>query len=411
MTRKRVWKLLVPVSALALVFAACSDDGGGSSSDSDGTDAPPVEEGPPVSGDPVKIGIIYTEGVEGIDLPDLPDGAEVAAEYVNASLGGYDGHPVEIVACNDNGDAAEDVACAEQFVDEGVIAVGGLAPQWGDNGMAVVGEAGIPSITIPVSNAEFIGENSFPLDGGSAAAFPALAKYFAEDVGIESASIMHADLAVGELAATALLADPLRERGVEDITLVPEATGTADFTSAVVQATESNPDVLFVLFGDADCVRIFEAAEQLGVESQIAAPGSCASSVNEEAGAEGTVFNAGTLYYDDSNEQAQDYQAAVERYGDEGESGFSAGTFSQVLTLKSLVDDLGFANTNAQAIFDQLLAGDGFPIFMATTWDVSRAVELLGTPTHVYNPDQRIIEIQDGEFVDVGGGWVNGYED
>jgi branched-chain amino acid transport system substrate-binding protein len=408
MTRKRWLQLLAPIGAAALIFSACGDDGG--SSDSGSTDEP-VEEGPPAKGEPVKIGIIYTGGVEGIDLVDVPDGAEAAAEYVNTELGGFDGHPVEIVACNDNGDAAEDVSCGEQFVEEDVIAVGGIAPQWGDNGMAVVAEAGIPSITIPVSNAEFLGENSWPLDGGSAAAFPALAKYFAEDVGIESASIMHADLAVGELAATALLADPLMERGVEDITLVPETVGTADFTSAVVQATEDDPDVLFVLFGDADCVRIFDAAEQLGVESAIAAPGSCASSVNEEGGAEGTVFNAGTLYYDDSDEQAQDYQAAIERYGDEGESGFSAGTFSQVLTLKELVDELGFANANAQAIFDLLEAGDGFPIYLATTWDASRAATLAGTPTHVYNPDQRIIEIQDGEFVDVGGGWVNGFED
>jgi branched-chain amino acid transport system substrate-binding protein len=406
MTRKRWLRLLAPIGALALVAAACGDDGGG---DGGGSTDAAVEEGPPVSGEPVKVGIIYTAGVEGIDLPDLADGAEVAADYVNTELGGFDGHPVEIVACNDGGDAAENVACAEQFVDEGVIAVGGLSPVWGDNGMAIVGEAGIPSITIPVSNNEFIGENSWPLDGGSAAAFPALAKYFAEDVGITSASVIYADLDVGELAATALLADPLMERGVEDVSLTPEAVGAADFTSAVVQATEGDPDVLFVLFGDADCVRIFDAAEQLGIDTPLAAPGSCTSTVNEEGGAEGTVFNSGTLWYDDSNPQAQEYQAAIENYNSkEGESGFSAGTFSQVLTLKSLVDDLGFANATPQAIFDLLEAGDGFKIFMATTWDKSRAAELAGVPTHVYNPDQRIIEIQGGEFVDVGGGWVDG---
>lgn len=406
MTRRGLLPLLAVFVAFAAV-AGCSDDSsGGDGESSSGTAA---SEGPPVKGAPVKIGVVYSEGVTGIDLPGIRDGAESAVDYVNAELGGFDGHPGEIVACNDGSDPADDVACAQQFVDEDVVAITGASVVWGDNGLAVAGEAGIPYVGLPVSNNEFIAPNSFPFDGGPASGFPALAKYFAEDVGIESAAILYPDLGVAELAADALIAQPLEERGVTDVTKVTEQVSAADFTPALVEATADDPDVVFVLFADAECRRIFESARQLGVDAILTGLFSCSPPAGDEADAEGGVFNSATVFYDESDKDAQAYRAAIERYGDESASGLSASAFSQVLTLRTVIDQIGFGQLDSGALLDALENAEGIPVFMATTLDKSRAADLAGVPTHVYNPDQRILEVQDGEFVDVGGGWVNGF--
>jgi hypothetical protein len=66
-------------------------------------------------------------------------------------------------------------------------------------------------------------------------------------------------------------------------------------------------------------------------------------------------------------------------------------------------------NLSRAALLDALDNADGIPVFMGTKLDKDRAASLAGIPTHVYNPDARIIEVQDGELVDVGGGWVDGF--
>jgi branched-chain amino acid transport system substrate-binding protein len=398
--------VVVAVGAMGLL--GCSDDSGGGSS---GTDSapPPAETGPPVNGAPVEIGVVYSEGVSGIDLPGIRRGAEAAVDYINSELGGFDGHPGEVVACNDRSDPAADNACAQEFIDNDVVAVAGASIVWGDNGLGIAGAEGIPYVGLPVSNAEFVAPTSYPFDGGPVSGFPALAKYFAEDVGIDSAVILIPDIGAAELAADALIAEPLEERGVTDVKKVTEQVDAADFSSAVVAATEDDPDVVFVLFADAECRRIFDAAQQLGTDATLTGLFSCAPPAGDEADAEGGVFSSGTLFYDDSNEDAAAYQAAMARYDDDDISGVSATAFSQVMTLRTVIEQIGVPNLSRAALLDALDNADGIPVFMGTKLDKDRAASLAGIPTHVYNPDARIIEVQDGELVDVGGGWVDGF--
>jgi branched-chain amino acid transport system substrate-binding protein len=395
----------VVVAVGTMGILGCSDDSGGGSAES----TPPPETGPPVKGAPVEIGVVYSEGVSGIDLPGIRRGAEAAVEYVNTELGGFDGHPGEVVACNDRSDPAADNACAQEFIDNDVVAIAGASVVWGDNGLGIVGAEGIPYVGLPVSNAEFVAPTSYPFDGGPVSGFPALAKYFAEDVGIESAVVLAPDIGAAELAADALIADPLEERGVTDVKLVTEQVNAADFSSAVVAATEDDPDVVFVLFADAECRRIFDTARQLGSEATLTGLFSCAPSAGNESDAEGGVFSSGTVFYDQSNEDAAAYQAAMQRYGDDDISGVSATAFSQVMTLRTVIEQIGVPNLSRAALLSTLDDADGIPVFMATKLDKDRAASLAGIPTHVYNPDARIIAVQDGELVDVGGGWVDGF--
>jgi branched-chain amino acid transport system substrate-binding protein len=360
----------------------------------------------------VRIGLVDTEGVAGIETGTLRQGAEAAAKYVNA-LGGIGGRRVKIVACNDKADPAGDASCAQQFVTAGVVAVAGLGPTWGDNGLSITAKAGIPFVGIPISNAEFIAPGSYPITGGSLGEFPALAKYEIQK-GVKKAAILYADLAAGKLAADALLADPLKKAGVQ-VTEIPEKTGAPDFTPAVVKANEGNPDVIFVLFAAADCARIAQAASQVGVKASLAGAGSCAEdaafSKVDKAVSEGAVFNSDTVYYDASDKETKVYLAALKQYSPDSEpSSFSATTFATILTLKTLGDKIG-ASVDAKSLLSAVQNPVGDHVFMATTLDKANAAKLAGVTTNVYETDQRIVKLKDGKFVDANNNqWINGFK-
>ena len=362
---------------------------------------------------PVKVGVIYSAGVAGIDIPSLRTGAEIAAKYLNSKGKGFAGHKVEIVACNDKSDPAVDVSCAQQFIDQKVVAVTGLGPTWGDNGLPITAKANIPFVGLPISNSEFISPGSYPITGGSLSAFPALAKYFIAK-GAKKASIIYADLAAGKLAADALLGDPLRKAGV-DVTEVAEKVGAPDFTPATVKANEGNPDVIFILYSSEDCARIAQAAQQLGVKAALAGAGSCAEDPSfrklDKSISEGAVFNSDTVWYDKKNKETKIYLGALKKFAKgEEPSSFSSSTFASVMTLATIADTLNGDLTGA-AFLNALANASGIHVFMATTMDKANAAKLAGIETHVYENDQRMVKLKNGKFVDANNNqWINGFK-
>jgi ABC-type branched-subunit amino acid transport system substrate-binding protein len=399
---------------VAVVAAAACGSSSSSKKSSGGTTTATTASTTTVklNGPPVKVGLVDTEGVAGIETGTLRQGAEVGAKYVN-TRGGIGGRRVEIVACNDKADPAGDASCAQQFVDAGVVAVAGLGPTWGDNGLPITAKAGIPFVGIPVSNAEFISPGSYPVTGGSLGEFPALAKYEIQK-GAKKASIIYADLAAGKLAADALLGDPLKKAGVE-VTEIPEKTGAPDFTPAVVKANGGNPDVIFVLFASADCARIAQAAAQVGVKATLAGPGSCAEDVAfgkvDKAVSEGAVFATDTVWYEPSDPETKIYRAALKQYEASAQPASMSGTtFATVMTLKTIGDRIG-AGLDAKSVLTALRDASGIKVFMATTLDKANAAKLAGVNTNVYATDQRIVKLKGGRFVDANGNqWMNGFK-
>lgn len=422
--RRGWWRIAALVGLIALVAVACdsdSDNSGDSGGDTSSGDEMEIPQGPPVSGDPFKIGAIYSSGVGGVDLPDIPAGAQAGAQYINDEQGGIDGRPIEIVECNTMVDPAAAADCGQTFVDEGVIAVVGIDPTWGDNGLPIAADAGIPFIGLPVSFAEFTSPTSHPFGGGSLTAFPALAKFAAEDVGIENAAIIHTDIEAGVLAAETLLRDPLEAAGVET-TLVSESSGAADYTPAVAEALSGDPDSVFILFDAADCGRILAALEQSGYQGDLFGTGACANDealeVAGESAVEGFYLNSDTHYRavegDAEFEDAQIMIDRLDRYADQPVTSFSAATFSEVVTAANIANDIaaeqGVDAVNADTMLAQIEMLVDYPIFDGDVIDSTTPVSIAGVPTGVYVPTQRIYQYTEGDFVDAGGAWINGFE-
>lgn len=77
------------------------------------------------TGTPIKIGVIYAEtGRTGTVYNTIDDVANAWAEWVNTEQGGVNGHPVEIVAVDDESTGEGAVAAARELVEsEGVVGV------------------------------------------------------------------------------------------------------------------------------------------------------------------------------------------------------------------------------------------------------------------------------------------------
>jgi ABC-type branched-subunit amino acid transport system substrate-binding protein len=148
-------------AALAGAAAGCGSSGDSSS----GSSGASADAG--LKGTPVKLGVVSPgPGSPGVVAPDAAAGARDAALALN-KRGGLDGHPVEVVYCNDKGDPNQTATCARELVNDKVVAVVGGQLLNGNVLTPVLAKAGIPQIGLSgVQGIEFTSPNVYPLGCG-----------------------------------------------------------------------------------------------------------------------------------------------------------------------------------------------------------------------------------------------------
>ncbi len=77
----------------------------------------------PASGEPVRLGLVSDGVTPAYDNTDELRAAEATAEYWNEHRGGVGGRPIDVVTCETGADPAGATDCANEFVEEGVVAV------------------------------------------------------------------------------------------------------------------------------------------------------------------------------------------------------------------------------------------------------------------------------------------------
>ena len=311
--RGRLWFGAV-VSVVAVLAAACSSSGGTSGSSGSAQAASTSSAAAP-SGSPVTVGVIYTADNQAGNAPGIQIGANAAADYVNAQLGGINGHPVKVLACNGMNAPESDTACATKFVNSGVVDVVGLDGLWGTNGQPIVARDGIANQTTPLSAGEFTGPTSFPFDGGPAAGAGAVASYILSK-GWKSVACVYLDLASIEPGCDQSLADPLKAAGVKYVSVAVPPTAT-DFAQYAQAATADKPQAILMLQAASQNARFVQAASQLGLTPQYFAANITASDdyFNIGAPANGTIFYFPTrVWTDTSNPDIKTFVAAMQKY-------------------------------------------------------------------------------------------------
>lgn len=235
---------------------------------------------------PVKVGLISTGGeCDGCSGQVEEPVAEAAIEWLNATQNGLGGHPMELVTCIAANDPGKEADCANQMINEGVVAViegssGTIANSW-----AILHEAGIQLINHSTTDEAIIadGDSTFILYDPHAQTVT-LPLQVAVGEKIKKVSYIVIDVP----AATAIYdqqstKDLFADEGVKFDT-VPVAIGTADMSTQAQQIIEDNPNGVVTIIGhDAFCIPALNALNALGYQGTITTISFCITDAMREA--------------------------------------------------------------------------------------------------------------------------------
>jgi branched-chain amino acid transport system substrate-binding protein len=429
---KRLVRLLAPMLAFALLAAACGDDDDTSAddttttagdttddttSDGDGDDASDALGEPnPASGDPVKVGLLSAATAESAlsaQFQRVEEGMNAAVEYANEYRGGIAGRPIELFICQGGETPAGAQDCANQFVNEDVIAV--VLPFTG-NGASIVpvlAGAGIPYFTgSATANEELTTEGVFALSGGYPAGLAAFAAH-ARDNGVEKLAMLAIDVPAALQAAEGIGNIVFANAGV-DYEVIPTPLGTADMTPQMQSAVGTGADAIAMTGDLAFCSSFLQAYETLGLDQTRYLIQTCIDPTNLEAYPdliEGSIMTGSTTT-DLETEDARLYAAIAETFGgfdpDPTVSAGHAGGVSVFLSFLNLMDTYEGDTVDADAVMEHAKTATDVPVFLgegATYTCDGTAIPLLPTVCTaevLVGPLDSGGQIQSTEIVDVG---------
>ena len=219
------------------------------------TEAPVAAEAP--EGEPIKFTAATAVGGV-VAQPEIFDAVDAAVAAINGAGGiadpaGGPNRPLEVVRCEagagGNVDADVALRCAQDSIDEGVIAVLGKY-LFGADGTQTWAQAGIPMIgTSPVETEDFINEMVYPLSGGAITGGPGVG------IALQQAGAKTIALVTGDVDAGRQLPGLMKPGLASEDDLVQEVyvplDPSADYTPQLSQLVSANPDAIAV-FGSSD---------------------------------------------------------------------------------------------------------------------------------------------------------------
>jgi branched-chain amino acid transport system substrate-binding protein len=358
-------------------------------------------------GTPIRIGTINQDTGAAGAFPELTAADRTAIDFINTELGGVDGHPLELVACNTQFSPDLSQACAQQMVAQDVLAVVGGIDVWG-TGITTLENNGIPYVGgIPVSSQAARSKVSFQFSGGIWGAVLGEGEYVLREHHARRVAIIAADF--GPITDAAELGKRALERRGVKVSLVSVAPINADMVQALNAAAQSDPDAIIALTADSGCKPTMLTAQQLGLHVPILYTGACAApkiveSVN--GAADGAIFNL-EADLDSRHPDNVLYSLIAARYGPEhGYEALSAGTvsFRAVINLYAVLRAIGADHLSRPAILARFRAGSRHPSFFGHPYTCD-GHQLEGYPA-MCSPQQSLGRLNGGAVTALTG-WID----
>ena len=325
-TRKAV--ALAALSALLFGAVACGgdDDDASSSDDEEATSGAEATDllGPEdaASGDPVKIGMVSDGATQAFDNTDELRAAQAAAEYWNTHHAGVAGRPIEVVTCETGADPAGGTDCANQMVEDEVVAVALSQSAVADSVWEPLHAAGVPTMFLQTSAEGLLAdtETSFTMLNPLATLFgvPIAA---AESEGTDRIAFVNIDVPQANASFDSGAAPALLENAGLEYDLIKIPPGTADMTSQMQEVASSDAGVVYIVGNDAFCIAAIQGLNAVGYEGAITAVSQCITDVTREAipgdQLEGISVTATMAVGATDDPAYQLYQAVMGTYGED----------------------------------------------------------------------------------------------
>ncbi len=379
--------------------------------------------------DPVKVMTWAPQDTDATNKPGMPAMARAYAKWIN-SQGGINGRRLEVLTCNDHNDGVGAAKCARRAATENVVAVVGSYSQFGDSYLAPLEGAGIPYIGgYGVTNDEFTGAMSYPVNGGQPALLAGLGKALAEGCG--NVALVRPDSIAGDQlpamldagleagghadAGDQLAADDATEYGGQAEQALRHATKDVTRKGCVVPALGDRTDTFMDSFRRArENFPAVRTATVLGSVDQ--------SVINATGGASGPYEGAYiTGWYPVASDPRWDPMKKVineEAFGDNRIDPADAGvqtTWIAYTVLKAVLEKIGDGEVSADTVRRTL--NDGLRVSTGGLtptlhWPYESKLAAVGFPRLV-NADVTLQVVQDGKLVAArkGIGGTNGIAD
>lgn len=400
----RSWRTPALLVALALTVSACSGAGGGG-----GTSTAPTHR---ATGTPIAVGLINMEDAPLGSFPELRQGAEAAARYVNDELDGIGGRPLQLVPCTTNGTPESSQGCANQVLSRHPVAVIGGVDVGAGAALPALEKAGVAYVSgSPTSAAALTSNGSYMLSGGTAAEILGEVAYATDTLHARRVVAVYTDVPGLVADAAGLLGIILKKKGVEDFRTVPVPANAPDLTPAIASAQSAHPDTVLMAFPAQACARSMQAAASTGLNAHLFYPSICAEQrviAAAGSGVEGSYFAAGYVpYVDTADPQVATYRRQLTAYDRSLQPSLLSQTgFSVVMDLRALLAALpADRRSDPAALAAALRATRNQPSFMGHPYTCDgKQVPAL---TSVCSMSVRILRLEGGSLHPVGD-WVDG---
>jgi branched-chain amino acid transport system substrate-binding protein len=315
------------VAPLVIAAAACSSSSktgvssgaattaAGSGATSSGATSP-LGPDKKATGTPVKVGVFNVEGGSIVSLPEVGDAEVAAAKYANDHLNGLGGHQIVIDRCGDKADGASATACANQFVQDKVVAVVTGQPATADQLVPTIAAAKIPYFgSSPSAATETVTPGLYFVSPGFLGTLSAWATY-SKSQGYKSFGIFVVDNPQAIAAVNALGGLLFKKAGIAlQVNVIPQ--GTADATALVQAGLGKKPDVVGIVGDGTTCQAILSGLKTAATSvPRIGIIPCLGKSVVDALGSDGLN---GMVMFDNgdsvgNNPEAQLYRAVMKQY-------------------------------------------------------------------------------------------------
>jgi len=316
---------------------------------------------------PVIVGFVNQQGGAQVLGQHATDGAEMAVKYINAQLGGVDGHPIQLDTCFIASAEEEGTGCAQKFLankNVHVIAMGaaviGVQSFYSTLGGAIPVVGGVAALGIDGAQ-----KNTAVLFGDATSVLGPMGTYGKDVLHAKTAVILYPDTASATPGALATEAG-LKAAGIS-VKMGPYPETTTDLTGVLASTGAASADMVIPAVAAPDCVNIEKALTQQGITDPkkiVAAPLCLNGQVAAALGGDfpkWTYLIASSLFGDTTDPGMIEYMKLAQTYSTPANAPdpWNIVDFGQMMTIDKVLNQVGYANLTPAAILSAVKAFKG----------------------------------------------------
>ncbi|MQA86615.1 MAG: ABC transporter substrate-binding protein [Streptosporangiales bacterium] len=318
---------------------------------------------------PITVGWVNSQGGQQ-EFPSATSAAQAAVDYVNAELGGIDGHPLQLRTCFIAQAEEEGQKCGQQLVNDeevSVIAYGAVVT--GNQSLAATVDGQKPIVVgVSAAPADSTAENTYILYGDQTHVLAPWGTYARDVAHAKTAAIVFPSQA-GSNSAAAATKRGLEKAGVQvkSVGYDPQAT---DLLGPLTAAGGQTADVIIPMTDAPGCVNLAKALKQIGNTKPVVSNPLCLSPQVAEGLGDlpvGWVYGiAQVLPTDTAAPDTRVFASTATKYGvakPDISNPYTALGWDEILIIAKLMNEIGGDKISPEAMGEQLAKFTG-PLIM-----------------------------------------------